>query len=355
VQFNFTLDRIRKELGARRRVTLCVSSVLTSCLLSACVPDVPLRAQHTDTSLHGTVTDREGSVCEGAQVTLDLGSGSESVSRTVASDEQGRYDFGNLPPGHYKLTVSARGFATNTLTGELPAGESRELPAVVLMVTSSAEVTVSANLHEIAEAQLNLEEKQRVLGFLPNYYVTYAKNPVPLTPGQKFRLALHNEIDPMTFVFTGIWAGVGQSENSPAAWGQGASGYGKRYAALYANDSIDTFVSGAVLASAFHQDPRYYYKGTGTVTGRIFYALSSAVICHGDNGKRQLDYSGLVGDTASAEIANLYYPKANRDGIELILQNLGIGKATEAAQNVLQEFVVRHFTPKVPKDPSPQQ
>ena len=305
-----------------------------------------LRAQDPASSLHGVVTDREGSVCEGAHLTLDLTSG----SKTATSDDQGRYSFSDVPAGHYKLTVSANGFAAQTLSGELPAGQSRELPAVVLLVTDSTEVRVTADLHEIAEAQLNIEEKQRVLGFLPNYYVVYAKNPAPLTPKQKFQLALHNEIDPMTFAFTGIWAGVAQSGNSPAAWGQGAEGYAKRYAAFYANDSIDTFVSGAALASLFHQDPRYYYKGTGTVHERVFYALSSAIITHGDNGHRQLDYSGLLGDTASAGIANLYYPPANRNGIGLILQNIAIGKATEAGQNVLQEFVVRHFTPKVPKD-----
>jgi hypothetical protein len=331
-----------------------VCSLLAVCFLVVSAPAASLGAQETASSpggsLHGVVTDSEGSVCEGAHVTLDLASG----SKTMMSDDQGRYSFSDLPAGHYTLTISAGGFAARTLTGELAAGESRELPAVVLLVTASAQVRVTADLHEIAEAQLNLEEKQRVLGFLPNYYVVYAKNPAPLTPKQKFRLALHNEIDPMTFVFTGIWAGVSQAENSPAAWGQGASGFAKRYAAFYANDSIDTFMSGAVLASLFHQDPRYYYKGTGTVRERVVYALSSAVITHGDNGRRQLDFSGLIGDTASAGIANLYYPAANRDGIGLILQNLAIGRATEAAQNVLQEFVVRHFTPKLPKDPSSQ-
>jgi hypothetical protein len=335
-----------------------VFSLLAASLLAAWAPPTRLHAQEPAASLHGVVRDREGSVCEGAHVTLSLatgsGSGTGSGIRTATSDDQGRYSFNNLPAGRYKLTISAGGFAAQTLSGDLPAGESRELPAVVLMVTDSQQVRVTADLHEIAEAQLNIEEKQRVLGFLPNYYVSYAKNPVPLTPRQKFRLALHNEIDPMTFVFTGIWAGVVQSDNSPSAWGQGRSGFAKRYAAFYANDSIDTFVSGAILASLFHQDPRYYYKGTGTMRQRIFYALTSAVICHGDNGRRQLDYSGLIGDTASAGIANLYYPAANRDGIGLILQNLAIGKATEAGQNVLQEFVVKHFTPRRSKDPSAQ-
>ena len=324
--------------------------VLFACLLAASALTAQLQAQQPNASLHGVVTDREGNVCEGAHVTLSFASG----SKTILSDDQGRYLFGNLPTGPYKLTISATGFAAQTLSGELPAGESRELPAVVLVITDSTQVKVTADLHEIAAAQLNLEEQQRVLGFIPNYYVSYAKNAVPLTSAQKFQLAMRSEIDPMTFVFVGVTAGIEQSGNTPASWGQNTSGYAKRYAAAYGDNAIDTFLAGAVLPSLFRQDPRYFYKGSGTVSQRILYALSSAVICRADNGHRQLNYSSLLGDLGSAGISNLYYPASDRDGIGLTLRNLAIGKATEAAQNIFQEFVVRRFTPKLSRDPSSQ-
>ncbi len=310
-----------------------------------------LQAQEATASLHGVVTDREGAVCEGAQVTLAIG----SESKVVASDSQGQYSFSNLAPGPYKLTISAKGFATQTLTGELAAGESRELTTVILLITDSTQVRVTADLREIAAAQLQIEEQQRVLGFLPNYYVSYAQGAAaPLSSRQKFQLAVHSSVDPVNFVFTGIAAGVEQANNDPASWGQTGSGFAKRYAAAYGDNVIDTFISGAVLASWFRQDPRYFYKGTGSVTSRVLYALSSAVICRGDNGRRQVNYSALLGDTAAAGISNLYYPADDRNGIGLILRNLAIGKATSAAQNVLQEFVVRHFTPRLPKNPSAQ-
>jgi Carboxypeptidase regulatory-like domain len=357
-------DRVREQLGSQRRADIRVSSVIAVFFLVICAPAAWLKAQQSaanpqsdlrtssqtvpQSSLHGVVTDREGAVCEGANITLNLASG----SKTVMSDGQGRYLFSDLPSGAYKLTVSAKGFGAQTLSGEIPAGESRELPAVVLLITDSTQVNVTANLEEIATAQLNLQLQQRVLGFLPNFYVSYAKDAAPLTPRQKFKLAFRSQIDPMNFVFTGIAAGIEQSNNSPASWGPGPDGFAKRYAAAYGDSFIDTILAGAVLPSLFHQDPRYFYKGTGTVKARILYAISSVVICRGDNGRRQLNYSSILGDLGSAGISNLYYPASDRNGIGLTLRNFGIGKATDAGQNILQEFVVRHFTPRLPKDPS---
>ena len=312
----------------------------------------PLRAQETTASLHGVITDRDGSVCEGAQVTLAIGSGTGIVSRTFVSDDQGRYSFDSLPSGPYKLTISGKGFAAQTVTGMLAGGESRELPTVVLLVASSSQVTVTADLEEIAAAQLQIEEKQRVLGVFPNFYISYAKNAAPLSTKQKYQLAWRSQIDPMSFVFTGITAGVEQSNNTPASWGQTKSGFAKRYAAAYGDGLTDTFLGGAIFPSLFHQDPRYFYKGTGTVRSRIWYAISSAVICRTDSGQRQFNYSGLMGDLASAGLSNLYYPADDRNGFGLTLRNLAIGKATQAGQNILQEFVIKHFTPRVPKDSS---
>jgi hypothetical protein len=343
-----TRDSIRDQVCSKYSLYWRISSILAAVLLIAWTVTTPLRAQETAASLHGVVTDRDGSVCQGAQVTVTSGSG----SNTILSDDQGRYVFSSLPSGPYKLTVSGKGFAMQTLAGQLAAGESRELPPVVLLVTATTQVTVTADVHEIATAQLNLEEQQRVLGVFPNFYISYAKNAAPLTPKQKFQLAWRSQIDPMTLVFTGITAGVEQSGNTPASWGQGGSGFAKRYAAAYGDGLTDTFLAGAIFPSIFHQDPRYFYKGTGTIRSRIWYAISSAVICRADNGRRQFNYSGLMGDLSSAGLSNLYYPADDRNGIGLTLRNLGIGKATQAGQNILQEFVIKHFTPRLPKDSS---
>jgi hypothetical protein len=183
-----------------------------------------------------------------------------------------------------------------------------------------------------------------VLGVFPNFYVSYDPDAVPLTSKQKFELAWRTSIDPVTFVLTGAVAGVQQWQNNFSGYGQGAQGYGKRYGAVYADNLTSTFLGGAIFPSLFKQDPRYFYKGTGTVRSRFFYAVANAVICKGDNRKWQPAYSTILGDLASGGISNAYYPNSDR-GAALVFENTLIGIGTTAAANVLQEFLIRKLTP----------
>ncbi len=86
----------------------------------------------------------------------------------------------------------------------------------------------------------------------------------------------------------------------------------------------------AVFPSLLHQDPRYFYQGTGSVTSRIWHALSSAIICRGDNGRRQFNYSHVLGNFAAGGISNLYRPEEDR-GVGLTVENALLHTATNAA------------------------
>ena len=108
-------------------------------------------------------------------------------------------------------------------------------------------------------------------------------------------------------------------------------------------------IGGAVLPSLFKQDPRYFYKGTGTIRSRAMYAIANSVICKGDNGRWQTNYSAILGGLAAGGISNLYYPASNRSGVELTFENALIGTAEGAMQNLAQEFIVRRLTPRLPK------
>jgi hypothetical protein len=322
--------------------------------LAFCAIPTSLWAQQAQTpppgkipaSIHGVVLDRDKSLCQGAHVTLTR----SGLTKTVLSDEQGRYVFGNVPAGPFQITVSADGFTAQTVSGQLAPGESRELEPVVLLITSSSRVEVSADIHEIAEAQIEQQEKQRILGIVPNFYVSYAKDAVPLTARQKFQLAWHNELDPMTFITTGAGATVEQAQDTPKSWGQGGASYGKRFAAGYGDDLLGTALGSALLPVLLHQDPRYFYKGTGTKTARVLYAIRSSVICRGDNGRWQFNYSGIGGGLAAGGLSNLYYPAADRDGFGLTMRNMGIGIVESAVTNIFQEFVVRRLTPRLSKN-----
>lgn len=297
-------------------------------------------------SIHGIVVDREGTVCEGAKITLEEAG---AAIRSATSDGNGRFEFSNVPGGAFLLTISSNGFAPQVIPGLLHAGESYQAPQVRLLIaTAASEVRVNASRQEIAQEQIKEEEEQRLLGFIPNFYVSYVPDAPPLTSRQKYHLAWRSSIDPITILSSGFFAGIEQAENSYSGFGQGAQGYAKRFGANYADAFIGTMLSGAVLPSLMKQDPRYFYKGTGSKRSRALYAIANAVICKGDNGHWQLDYSAITASLAAGGISNLYYPAANRNGMALTFENAGLGFASSAVENLFQEFLLRKLTPKIP-------
>jgi hypothetical protein len=291
--------------------------------------------------------DQTGAAVVGVRVTLSREDG--SLSQEAISDGDGQYSFAGIAPGLFQLTATSTGFATATIFGRLHSGESYSAPPIALVVASaSTEVRVAMSRTELAEAEIKDEEKQRVLGVVPNFYVTYDPAAFPLSPKQKFELAWKSTVDPISFGLTGAVAGIEQATDSFDGYGQGAQGYAKRFGASYANLVTSTFIGSAVLPSLLKQDPRYFYKGTGTKRSRFFYAIANSVICKGDNGKWQANYSSILGGLASGAISNLYYPAADRNDAALTFENALIGIGTAAAANLLQEFVVRRLTPHAP-------
>jgi len=273
----------------------------------------------------------------------------QSPVQEAFTAEDGQFSFAKIAPGHYQLTITSPGFATQSTSGILRSGESFLVPQIALAVaTAVTEVRVVPAQIEVAEDQIKDQEKQRVLGVIPNFYVSYDHHAVPLAPRQKFELAWKTTLDPVTFALTGITAGIQQAQNDFSGYGQGAQGYAKRYGASYADFVAGTFIGSAILPSLLKQDPRYFYKGTGSKRSRILYALANSVICKGDDGHWQANYSSILGSFAAGGISNLYYPAKNRDGAELTFENGLIGIGESAAVNLFQEFVVRKLTPNVP-------
>jgi len=300
-------------------------------------------------SIHGTVTDSSGALLSGAHV--ELSRTSDMQKRETRSGPDGRFSFPDIPPGPFRLTVTSDGFAAQTVSGVLHPGETYEVQSVALEVaTAMTQVNVALSPVQVAEEQIKDEEKQRVLGVLPNFYVSYDPDAAPLNAKQKFKLAWRMTIDPSSFVIAGIVAGVQQSQNSFSGYGQGAQGYGKRYGASLADFVSGTVISGAILPSVLKQDPRYFYKGTGSKRSRVLYALANAVVCKGDNRRWQPNYSSILGSFAAGGISNLYYPAQNRNGVGLTLENGAIGVGATAAANVLQEFVMKKVTSNAPRE-----
>jgi len=297
-------------------------------------------------TISGSVVDGTGAFVPGAHIKLSREAGSQS--QEVTSDSDGQFFFSGLAPGSFQLMITLPGFSTQTYAETLRPGEDLLVPPLALSLAgSSTKVQVSMTPVEMAEAEIKDEEKQRVLGVIPNFYVTYNPSAVPLRPKQKFELAWKATVDPVNFGLTAAIAGIQQASNEFEGYGQGAQGYAKRYGASYADSIASTFIGSAILPSLFKQDPRYFYKGTGSRHSRLFYALANAVICKGDNGHWQPNYSSLLGNLAAGGISNLYYPESDRD-VTITFENALFGVGASAANNVLQEFVIRKLTRNAP-------
>ena len=302
-------------------------------------------------SVSGTVVDPDGRAIAGAQVRLvEVDSGKARLSTT---GRDGWFDFEDVPAGRFRLETTAPGFAVSVTTDELRPGQILQLSTIRLSL-GPVDFVVEAqalSTEELAEQQLHIEEQQRLLGVLPNFFVAYDWHAAPLNTRQKFALAFKQASDPASFFLTGAVAGVQQAENAYSGYGQGAQGYGKRYGADLADLWVGNYMGGAVLPSIFHQDPRYFYRGTGTVKSRFLYAVSRVLICRGDNGRWQPNYSGVLGDLSAGAISNVYYPASDRQGPRLTIENGFLGVAGDAMNGVVQEFILSHFTTKGKKDP----
>ena len=128
---------------------------------------------------------------------------------------------------------------------------------------------------ELAEEQVQIAVQQRVGGVIPNFYSTYDWNAPPMLAKQKFQLSIRSLIDPVSFLAVAGIAGAEQYKNVFPAYGSGIEGYGKRYGAAMANHVSGTLLGRAVYPSIFHQDPRYFYKGKGSIGSRALYAISA--------------------------------------------------------------------------------
>jgi hypothetical protein len=190
--------------------------------------------------------------------------------------------------------------------------------------------------------------QQRVGGVIPNFYSSYDWNAPPMQAKQKFQLSFRSIFDPVSFLAVAGVAGAEQYKNVFPAYGGGIEGYGKRYGAAFANHVSGTLLGRAVYPSIFHQDPRYFYKGKGSIRSRALYAIAAAVIARGDNGRWKPNYSKVLGNFSAAAISNLYYPASDR-GASLVLLNGLAGTGADVVSNLIREFVLKGITSHVPK------
>jgi hypothetical protein len=308
------------------------------------LPAAPQTSTTSSASVSGTVADTDGAAVAGAHITLE----DVATKTTVAavSDGLGTFAFTAVAPGKYIVAIHAACFSPWKINDVLVVheGESVVVPEVKLGVEAINTTVNAITVEDLAEQQITAEEHQRILAVLPNFYVSYVANAAPLTRKQKFKLALHVSYDPVTFFTTGVTAGIEQWQGDFAGYGQEFSGYAKRYGATYGDRLSSTMLGAALLPSLLHQDPRYFYRGHGPVVVRALYAISTVVVCKGDNGHWQPNYSNVLGNLGSAGVSSLYYPNSDRHDVQVTVDNTLIGVGSGAFGMLFQEFLLRHLT-----------
>jgi len=326
---------------------LLLMSVMTA--LSAAAQDISASNPQLGT-ISGTVVDLNGALVPGATATLEGLVPSEKQITTA--NDSAAFEFRDIKLGvPYRVRVTANGFnewdsPNIVLTPDQSVFFVTDVKLRLSGLKSS--VTVYASTRQVAVDQVHLEEQQRVLGSIPNFYAMYdSQNAVPLTTKLKFQLAMRVSVDPVTAMGVAFMAGVRQAKGTPN-YVQGAKGYGQRVGAEAAGGFSDIVIGGAILPSLLHQDPRYFYQGTGTTRSRLGHALVSPFVCRGDNGRLQPNYSSMGGDLASAALMNTYYPQSNR-GAAMVFGRFATSIAQRSLSGVMQEFVLPRITRGVKK------
>jgi hypothetical protein len=317
-------------------------------VLSGVILVVPLSAQSFETAntitgnILGTVVDASDDPIPGAKVVLQ---GPAGDHLTAVTKDDGGFAFDQAPAGvAYQITVTTEGFADWNSSITVEPGQNKTLPEIKLRILAvQRAVTVSYSSKEVATQQLKAEEQQRVLSFIPNMYVVYEPHPEPLTTRMKFHMAYKSLTNPFFFARTAGWSGVQQARDDPSEWNQGAKGYGKRLGAGFADAVTGSLITNAILPSLLHQDPRYFYQGTGTKKSRALHAMLAPVVCKGDNGAWQPNYSQWGGSLIGYSISTAYYPSSARTAGH-VFQTFGIDMGLHVVGSLTQEFILGKFT-----------
>jgi carboxypeptidase family protein len=334
------LNRHLNVLSKARHIL--VLTALSGMVLVASASAQSTVAANTDSgTVLGQVLDVSEDPVANASVVLQRPDGDHA---TVVTMDDGSFAFHDLTPGvAYQLTITAQGYGDWSSSVTVEPGQEKTLTDIKLRIVAvHRAVTVSYFSKEIAAQQLKVEEQQRVLGFIPNMFVTYEPHPEPLTTKMKFHLAYKGLTHPTFFAFEALWAGVEQAADM-TDYRQGARGYGERFGANLASGTSEALFANAILPSLLHQDPRYFYRGSGTKGSRAWHAILAPFVCQGDNGRSQPNYSQVGGSLISAALSNTYYPDSQR-GPGLVFTNFGTSMGLHVALGLAQEFILGKFT-----------
>lgn len=180
-------------------------------------------------------------------------------------------------------------------------------------------------------------QDKHAFGVLPNYRTAEGNLPyAPISTKQKFTIASQDTIDGPSFILAAGFSALSQLSDEEPSFGQELKGYAHRYGTGLADQVIGNYMTEAIMPTLFHQDPRYFRKGTGSFGARVGWAVTRSLIARGENGKWQFNYSEWIGNGADAAIGNAYYPDDR--GFSPTMQRMLMQVGTDTVSQVFKEF-----------------
>jgi hypothetical protein len=108
----------------------------------------------TSGSISGTVSDPSGAVIPGADVTIE--NPVSHLNRKATTDDNGKFQFQNVPQNHYHVTVTATGFSPVKTDTDVRSTVPVNLPVTLPLSVSSETVTVQGEAGDLVETDTTL-------------------------------------------------------------------------------------------------------------------------------------------------------------------------------------------------------
>ncbi len=158
-----------------------------------------------------------------------------------------------------------------------------------------------------------------------------------LSTGKKFELFVDNSVSLHGLAGAALGAGLSQAADQPPGFGQGGDAYAKRFGSSMARLASSNFFGTFLLASALHQDPRFFPTKNPTIGRGVKYSVERVFVTRNDEGRDVKNWSGLLGPLLSEGLANAYWPEQDRSAAHTF-QRYGLDLAVHAGTNLLREY-----------------
>lgn len=184
-----------------------------------------------------------------------------------------------------------------------------------------------------------IDTTTRFIGYMTNPSIVFpdiAHSEGPLATGGKFRLFVNQSISPPFVLMAAISSAYDQAIDTKG-YGQGWDAYGRRFGDDMARASSNSFFGNFVLASALHQDPRFFPQYRPTFWGSVKYSAKRVFVTRTDSGRETFNTSGILGTVAAEGLSNAYVPGAQQ-GTGPTLERIGIDLAWRFGGNMFKNY-----------------